>query len=96
MLLFAGWGLWAITGSAVCWFIGPIVLYILIPILDLAIGDDPSNAPEDVVAWLEQDRYYRWVIYAFLPLQFASFFAGFWLMTRHGGLAVDRPASASP
>src|SRR5205085_6342787 len=26
--------------------------------------------------------------YAFIPLQFAAFFAGFWLMTRHGGLAV--------
>ena len=88
MLLFAGWGLWALTGSTVSWFIGPIVLYVVIPILDLAIGDDPSNAPEDVVAWLDQDRYYRWVTYAYLPLQFASFFAGLWLMTRHGGLPV--------
>ena len=34
----------------------------------MVIGDDPSNAPEDVVAWLEQDRYYRWVTYLFLPL----------------------------
>lgn len=91
LLLFAGWGLHSLTGSAICWFIGPIVLYVLIPLLDLAIGDDPSNAPEEVVAWLEQDRYYRWVTYLFLPCQFASFFVGFWLMTRHGGApVVDR------
>lgn len=91
LLLFAGWGLYNVTGSAVCWYIGPIVLYVLIPLLDLAIGDDPSNAPEAAVAWLQQDRYYRWVTYLFLPCQFATFFVGFWLMTRHGGLpVVDR------
>ena len=28
----------------------------LIPLLDLAIGADPTNPPDDVVAWLEQDR----------------------------------------
>ena len=60
------------------------------------IGDDPSNPPEEIVAWLEQDRYYRWVTYAFLPLQFAAFFIGFWLMTRHGGLRASSTGSASP
>ncbi|MCW2808712.1 MAG: alkane 1-monooxygenase, partial [Marmoricola sp.] len=37
---------------------------------------------------LEQDRYYRWVTYLFLPIQFAAWFTGFWLITRHGGLGI--------
>ena len=88
MFLFAGWGMVNLTGLGVFWWIGPIFIYLLIPALDLLIGADPTNPPEDVVAWLEQDRYYRWVTYAFLPLQYLAFFIGFWLMTRHGGLAV--------
>jgi alkane 1-monooxygenase len=88
LLLFAGWGLVNATGLGLFWWIGPIVVYGLIPSLDLVIGDDASNAPEEALAWLEQDRYYRWVTYLFLPIQFAAWFTGFWLITRHGGLSV--------
>ena len=88
LFLFVGWGLVNLTGLGLFWWMGPIVLYVLIPLLDVVIGDDSSNAPEEVVAWLDQDRYYRWVTYLFLPCQFAALFTGFWLMTRHGGLAV--------
>ncbi len=88
LFLFLGWGLVNLTGLGLFWWIGPMVIYIAIPLLDVVIGDDPSNAPEEAVAWLEQDRYYRWVTYLFLPAQFAAMVAGFWLMTRNGGLAV--------
>ncbi len=88
LFLFLGWGLVNLTGLGVFWWIGPIFIYLLIPLMDLAFGADSTNPPEDVVAWLEQDRYYRWVTYAFLPVQFIAMFTGFWLMTRHGGLAV--------
>jgi alkane 1-monooxygenase len=88
LFLFLGWGLVNATGLSVFWWIGPMFVYVIIPVLDLLIGDDASNAPEEVVAWLEQDRYYRWVTYLFLPLQFVSFFVGFWLIARHGGLSV--------
>jgi len=86
--LFAGWGLVNLTGSPVFWWIGPMFVYLLIPLLDVFVGADKTNPPEEVVAWLEQDRYYRWVTYLFLPMQLAAIFVGFWLMTRHGGLAV--------
>jgi alkane 1-monooxygenase len=86
--LFGGWGLVNATGLSVFWWIGPIFVYLIIPVLDIFFGDDPSNPPEEIVAWLEQDKYYRFVTYAFLPMQFAAFFTGFWLMTRHGGLPV--------
>jgi alkane 1-monooxygenase len=88
LFLFAGWGLVNLTGWRGFWWIGPMVIYVLIPVLDVLIGDDASNAPEDVVAWLEEDRYYRWVTYLFLPCQFLAFFTGLWLMTRNGGLPI--------
>lgn len=88
LLLFTGWGLVSLTGLGLFWWIGPMFVYVVIPILDRFFGDDPSNPPEEIVAWLERDRYYRFVTYAFLPLQYLAFFAGFWLMTRHGGLPV--------
>jgi alkane 1-monooxygenase len=91
LFMFGGWGLVNVTGSGVFWWIGPMVVYGMIPLLDLVIGDDASNPPEEVVAWLEHDRYYRWITYLFLPLQFLTLFVGLWLMTRHGGLPiVDR------
>lgn len=36
---------------------------------------------------LEGDRYYRWVTYLFLPLQYAGFVGAFWLMA-YGGLSI--------
>jgi alkane 1-monooxygenase len=86
--LFAGWGLVNLTGLALFWWLGPIFIYVLIPLLDLAIGADPTNPPEDVVAWLEQDRYYRWVTYAFLPLQYVALVVGCWLIATRGGLGI--------
>jgi alkane 1-monooxygenase len=88
LFLFAGWGLVNVTGLSVFWWMGPIFVYALIPVLDLLIGSDPTNAPEEAVAWLEQDRYYRWVTYAFLPLQYLAMFTGFWLIARHGGMSL--------
>ncbi|HET8582038.1 MAG TPA: alkane 1-monooxygenase [Jatrophihabitans sp.] len=88
LFLYAGWGLVNLTGLGVFWWIGPIFVYLVVPTLDVFFGDDPSNPPEEIVAWLERDRYYRLVTYAFLPLQYVALFTGFWLMTRHGGLAV--------
>ncbi|SHG80619.1 alkane 1-monooxygenase [Jatrophihabitans endophyticus] len=88
LFLFAGWGLVELTGLGLFWWIGPMVVHALIPLLDVVIGDDRNNAPEEALAWLEQDRYYRWVTYLFLPCQFVAFFTGFWLMTRGDGMTV--------
>jgi alkane 1-monooxygenase len=65
-------GLVQLTGSPVFWFWGPILIFGLFPPLDLVIGLDAENPPDSVLKWLEQDRYYRWCTYAFLPLQYAG------------------------
>lgn len=91
LFLFAGWGMVAWTGLSVFWWMGPLLIFGVIPVLDLVVGTDTTNPPEEVVPFLEQDRWYRWITYLYLPLQYLSLFAGFWLITQHGGLTwVDK------
>jgi alkane 1-monooxygenase len=77
LIPFAAVGLHAATGSAVWLWLGPIVILGAVPLIDLVAGLDPTNPPDDVLAALEQDRYYRWLTYLFLPLQYAGFLAAF-------------------
>lgn len=66
------WGLVEASGLGAFYWLGPVVVFGLIPALDLLIGKDAANPPESAIAWLEQDRWYRWCTYLFLPLQYAS------------------------
>ncbi|MGI8761259.1 MAG: alkane 1-monooxygenase [Jatrophihabitantaceae bacterium] len=88
LFLFAGWGLVNATGLGLFWWIGPAFIYVIIPTLDVIFGNDPTNPPDAALAWLEQDRYYRWITYLFLPLQYVAIVVGFWLIAFHGGLDV--------
>jgi len=77
---FLGWGLVEATGLGVFWWIGPALVFGLMPVLDLVIGTDAENPPDRVLAWLERDRYYRWCTYAFLPLQYAGLIFAAWML----------------
>jgi alkane 1-monooxygenase len=90
-LPFAAVGLYRLTGSG----LGPIVILGVVPIVDVIVGRDPSNPPDEAIADLERDRYYRWITIMFLPLQYAGFVFGFWVIangvlttTEKVGLAV--------
>jgi alkane 1-monooxygenase len=61
-----------LTGWPIMWWVGPAVVYGLIPILDQVIGKDAENPPDSAIKWLEQDRYYRWCTYLFIPIQYAA------------------------
>ena len=75
LLPFMAWGLAEATGLGVFWWWGPFFLYIVIPIMDTVIGKDADNPPDSAIKHLENDRYYRWCTYAFIPLQYASLIA---------------------
>lgn len=47
-----------------------VTSYTLIPLADYFIGMDENNPPEEVVPQLEQDRYYRWLTWATVPMHF--------------------------
>lgn len=71
-----GGGLAYVTGSEWGWWFAPAFLYLGIPLLDKIIGHDSSNPPEEVVESLSQERYYRYCVYAYLPMQFFCLFWG--------------------
>lgn len=58
------------TGAEVFWWIGPIIVLIVIPVLDWVIGEDGTNPRDEDYELLSNDRYYRWCTYLFLPIQF--------------------------
>jgi alkane 1-monooxygenase len=86
-LAFVGFGLHEWTGWGVWFWIGPIVILVVVPAIDLAAGLDRSNPPDDVIEALEQDKYYRWITYLFLPIQYTGFVGACWLLS-HGNLTT--------
>ena len=71
---------WHVAAQLPFW-IGPILIYVLLPALDLRFGADGQNAPDEVMEALENDRYYRYCTYAYIPCQYASLVAGAYLFT---------------
>jgi alkane 1-monooxygenase len=87
VLALIGLGLHQILGWGVLAWSGPILVYGLIPVLDWLVGTDRDNPPESAVAGLENDRYYRAIVYAYLPAQYAVTVLGAWIAVT-GGLAI--------
>ena len=56
--------LYQATGSVWSLFIPVALVYAMIPLLDLVLGEDRNNPPEAVVPQLDADPYCRWVTYA--------------------------------
>ncbi|OBH21538.1 alkane 1-monooxygenase [Mycolicibacter terrae] len=71
---------WQTASQALLW-VGPFLIYLLLPALDLWIGADGQNPPDEVMAALENDKYYRYATYAYIPLQYASAIFGAYLFT---------------
>ena len=88
-LPFIVYGLVHLTGIGALWFLGPVVVFAVFPVLDLIVGVDAENPPDSVVKWLEQDRYYRWCTYAFLPIQYAGLVFACWLWSSGRLSTVD-------
>lgn len=78
-LPFYGYGLYLATGWSLFWWFGPLFVYAVIPLLDWAIGTDRENPPESAMPALIEDRYYRWAVYAAIPVQYAAFVWGTWM-----------------
>ena len=70
---------WSLTGIGAFWFIGPVLIFVIFPILDFAIGLDSTNPPDSVLKFLEQDRYYRWCTYVFIPIQYGGLIFACWM-----------------
>ena len=82
------WAAAAVTGSGVFWWSGPILVFVLIPVLDFLVGPDSENPPDSAIAWLEHDRFYRWAIYLYLPAQYVSLVLACWFWSGGGGVVL--------
>jgi alkane 1-monooxygenase len=75
------------TGMPVFWWSGVLVFFVIIPIIDLLAGEDGHNPDASAAEELQNDRYYRWCTYLFLPIQFIGLVVACW-MWAYGGLSV--------
>jgi alkane 1-monooxygenase len=69
------------------------ITYVLVPGLDILLGEDRHNPPEEAVAALDADPYYRRVTYALVPLMWVCIVFSAWFVTTqplplHGLVAV--------
>ncbi|HEX6498760.1 MAG TPA: alkane 1-monooxygenase [Micromonosporaceae bacterium] len=71
-LPYGGWSMWRATGSGWVWWLGPVVVFGVIPLVDLVFGEDRDNPPEQIADNLQRVRYYRWITYLYLPAQYVA------------------------
>jgi len=62
-----------------CLLLAPMVIHVLLPVLDRVFGEDFSNPPESAVGPLEQDPFYRVLVWAYVPLQAIGTVLGAWI-----------------
>ena len=67
--------------AQVPFWIGPILVYLVLPLLDRRFGPDGENPPDDVMERLENDPYYRRCTYSFIPFQYLTVVLGAYLFT---------------
>jgi alkane 1-monooxygenase len=87
ILPYSAWHMSTRTGLEVFWYLGPIVIFGVIPIVDFLFGTDARNPPESAIHRLEEDRYYRYCTYLYVPIQYASFVLACWRWGR-GDLSI--------
>jgi alkane 1-monooxygenase len=87
LLPFGALALHAWTGQDLALWLGPFVVLGVVPVVDLVAGFDNSNPPDEVMDALEEDRYYRWITYLYLPLQYTGFIVAAWVLA-HDGISV--------
>lgn len=83
------WLLVQLTDLSVFWWVGPILAFIVIPVLDQLIGVDDTSAADSVLSQLENDKFYRWVNYLYLPNQYLSLIFACWLFSGGGWVTMS-------
>jgi alkane 1-monooxygenase len=62
----------------------PIYFFCIIPLLDVALGEDTSNPPDDVFPELSDDNYYRVILWINVPMFYVIYIAGIWFLMTQG------------
>ena len=83
LLPFLGMAAHAASGLQIALGLPLLISYGLMPLLDFLIGEDLSNPPEAVVPQLEEERYYRWLTWAIVPMHFVALIGCAWWVGTH-------------
>jgi len=75
------WYLYLTTGSEAILWLSPVFFYVLIPIVEIAFGEDSSNPPREAIPRLRDDTFYRWSAFAALPASYLVWIAGAWVVS---------------
>jgi len=71
------------TGWAVTLWFAFIILYAVIPLADYLIGEDHANPPDAAMDSLATDRYYRYALFASVPVYIGMWFYMAWFGATH-------------
>ena len=77
-LPFVGTVSYQMTGWALCLWAGFVIFYGLIPLADRLLGEDSANPPDSAMPALAADPYYRWALFASVPVYFGMWFYMAW------------------
>ncbi|MDN5937672.1 MAG: alkane 1-monooxygenase [Salinisphaera sp.] len=84
LLALTGVGAYFLFGHAeVALFLPLVVLYGVLPLLDVLSGSDACNPPEELVQQLEQDRYYRVLTWLTVPMHYVVLILIAWFVGTH-------------
>lgn len=83
LLAAAGPALYVASGEAWTLWLPVLLFYVLLPLADLAFGEDRSNPPESAMAALDADPYYRVIAWLMVPLLWIAFVFAAWFVARH-------------
>lgn len=78
LLPFAGMAAHHASGWQIALGLPLLISYTLMPLLDAWLGEDENNPPEAVVPQLEEDRWYRWLTWATVPLHYVALIGCAW------------------
>jgi alkane 1-monooxygenase len=87
-LVFGAWIAVQLTGSELFWWSGPILAFVVIPLLDQIVGPDSKDPPDNALPVLEDAPFYRWITYLYLPNQYLSLVFACWLWSGGGWLSM--------
>ena len=77
-LPFVGTVSYQMTGWALCLWAGFVIFYGLIPLADRLLGEDSANPPDSAMPALAAAPYYRWALFASVPVYFGMWFYMAW------------------
>lgn len=59
------------SGNIYTFYLLPILLFIILPLVDPIVGTDNANYPKGEIEVLKEDKYYRWILHLWAIVQTA-------------------------